>query len=100
MMLLYNVGSKYRKHRGEKYTYPVSSGQYNQETHINYFHNHFSVPFCVPSKEEKNNIVTVIPQSHPTAIFKVCVNNASMSLTLALPEHDRIFVKQVVVNYR
>ena len=62
-----------------------------QATNINYFHNHFGVPFPVLSKEEKNNIVTVIPTSLPIAIFKERVNSAFMSLTLAPPEHDRSF---------
>ena len=62
-----------------------------QATNINYFHNHFGVPFPVLSKEEKNNIVTVIPKSHPTEIFKARVNNASMSLALDSPEHDHTF---------
>ena len=33
----------------------------------------------------------MIPESNPTAIFKARVNNASMSLTLAPPEHDGTF---------
>ena len=62
-----------------------------QKENMNYFENHFGVPFPAPSKEEKNNIVTVIPKSHPTEIFKACVNNASMSLALDSPEHDHTF---------
>ena len=62
-----------------------------QKENMNYFENHFGVPFPAPSKEEKNNIVTVIPKSHPTAKFKARVNNISVSLTLAPPEHDHTF---------
>ena len=36
------------------------------QKNINYFHNHFSEPFTVKGKEERNNnTVTVIPKSHP-----------------------------------
>ena len=63
-----------------------------KQVNINYFENHFGVLFTVTPKEEKNNnIVTVIPKSHPKAIFATSVNNASMSLALASPEHDRNF---------
>ena len=62
-----------------------------QKENMNYFENHFGVPFTVTPKEEKNNTVTVIPKSHPQAIAEASVNNASMSLTLAPPEHDCTF---------
>ena len=53
--------------------------------------NHFGVPFGVTPKEEKNSTVTVIWKSQPRAIFEASVNNASMSLTLASPEHNHNF---------
>ena len=60
---------------------------YNSKN-INYFGNHFAVSFTVTPEEEKNNTVTVIPKSHPKAIAEASVTNATMSLTIALAEHD------------
>ena len=69
----------------------VPAKRVTQEGNINYFENHFGVPFGVTPKEEKNNTVTVIRKSQPRAIFEVSVNNASISFTLASAELDHTF---------
>ena len=55
-----------------------------------FFVNHYAVKFK-PKKEIKNNTVTVILESHPLAIKKASVNNATTSLTVAPPEDDHNF---------
>ena len=49
-----------------------------QQKNINYFNNHFAVPFTVTPEEEKNNTVTVIPESHPKAIAEASVTNTML----------------------
>ena len=52
-----------------------------------YFVDHFAVAFK-PKEEIKNNTVKVITESDPEAIFKASETNTTMSLTIALAEHD------------
>jgi hypothetical protein len=52
------------------------------------FENHFGVTFTVTPKEEKNNIVTVIPEADPKAIAAASANNVSIPLTFASADHD------------
>ena len=68
------------------------------QKNIKYFENHFGVTFTIPDKAE-NNIVTVIPKSHPKAIAEASVTNTTMPLSIASAEHDRNFVK-LVAYYR